>query len=208
MFFARVGACKKEPMEIKFINADTLNIKTKEVNILLDPSMDDLKSSKSDIAITTTDKFNISKSDILKFDWPGEYEAKNVLVKSIATENKEKQEVRIVTMEINGVNTAYIGAIDSVPSNKKLFEELSIVEVLILNSNLNSKQTLEIIEEIEPKVVVLADNKSNVDESGESVFDKVRKEIGKQEDEIQEKVVVKADPEALETQIEYLFISI
>ena len=208
MFFARVGSCKKEPMEIKFINADTLNIKTKEVNILLDPSMDELKSSKSDIAITTTDKFDISKSDILKFDWPGEYEAKNVLVKSIATENKEKQEVRIVTMEINGVNTAYIGAIDSIPSNKKLFEELSIVEVLILNSNLNSKQTLEIIEEIEPKVVVLAANKSNVDESGESEFDKVRKEIGKQEDEIQEKVVVKADPDALDTQIEYLFISV
>lgn len=208
MFFARVGACKKEPMEIKFINADTLNIKTKEVNILLDPSMDDLKSSKSDIAITTTDKFDISKSDILKFDWPGEYEAKNVLVKSIATENKEKQEVRIVTMEINGVNTAYIGAIDSIPSNKKLFEELSIVEVLILNSNLSSKQTLEIIEEIEPKIVVLAANKSNVDENGESEFDKVRKEIGKQEDEIQEKVVVKADPDALDTQIEYLFVSV
>ena len=195
-------------MEIKFLNADTLNIKTKEVNILLDPSMAELKSSKSDIAITTTDKFDISESDILKFDWPGEYEAKNVLVKSIATHNKEQQEVRIVTMEINGVNTAYIGSIDSIPSNKKLFEELSIVEVLIMNSNLNSKQTLEIIEEIEPKVVVLAANKSKVDESGEAEFDKIRKEIGKQEEEIQEKVVVKADPEALETQIEYLFVTV
>ena len=101
-------------MEIKFLNADTLNIKTKEVNILLDPSMAELKSSKSDIAITTTDKFDISESNILKFDWPGEYEAKNVLVKSIATQNKEQQEVRIVTMEINGVNTAYIGSIDSI----------------------------------------------------------------------------------------------
>ena len=56
--------------------------------------------------------------------------------------------------------------------------------------------------------MVLAANKSKVDESGEAEFDKIRKEIGKQEDEIQEKVVVKADPEALETQIEYLFVTV
>lgn len=195
-------------MEIKFLNADTLNIKTKEVNILLDPSMDELKAHKADIAITTTDKFDIAKSDILKFDWPGEYEAKNVLVKSIATEDKNKQEVRIVTMEIDGVNTAYIGSIDTIPSNKKLFEELSIVEVLILNSNLSSKQSLEIIEEIEPKIVVLAANNSHVDESGVSIFEKIRKEIGKLESEIEEKTVIKIDPDALDSQIEYKFISI
>jgi len=195
-------------MEIKFLNADTLNIKTKEVNILLDPSMDELKAHKADIAITTTDKFDIAESDILKFDWPGEYEAKNVLVKSIATEDKDKQEVRIVTMEIDGVNTAYIGSIDTIPSNKKLFEELSIVEVLILNSNLNSKQSLEIIEEIEPKIVVLAANHSHVDESGVSIFEKIRKEIGKLESEIEEKTVIKIDPDALDSQIEYKFISI
>ena len=130
------------------------------------------------------------------------------MVKSIATEDKNKQEVRIVTMEIDGVNTAYIGSIDTIPSNKKLFEELSIVEVLILNSNLNSKQSLEIIEEIEPKIVVLAANHSHVDESGVSIFEKIRKEIGKLESEIEEKTVIKIDPDALDSQIEYKFISI
>ena len=195
-------------MDIKFLNADTLHIKTKEVSILLDPTTQEVKSTKADIAITTTDNNDLTTAEILKFDWPGEYEAKNVLVKSIATSNKDKKEVRIVTMEIDGINTAYVSQIDQIPSNKKLFEELSIVEVLILNTNLTAKQMMDLIEEVEPKCVVLAANESNTDENGVSEFEKLRKEIGKTEQEIEEKVTIKIDMDALDSQIDYFFVSV
>lgn len=195
-------------MDIKFLNKDTLHIKTREVSIVLDPQLDDISDCKADIAITTHDDFDITKSDVLKFDWPGEYEAKNVLVKSIVTTNKADQERRIVTMEINGINTAYIGQIDKIPSNKKLFDELSIVEVLILNSHLSAKDALDLIEEVEPKAVVIAANMDIQDDAGNSEFEKLRKEIGKSEQEIEEKLTLKIDMEALDSQIDYFFLSV
>ena len=195
-------------MDIKFLNQDTLHIKTKEVSIVLDPQLEDISACKANVVITTNDNFDIRKSDVLKFDWPGEYEAKNVLVKSISTQNKDEKEVRIVTMEVNGVNTAYIAKIDKIPSNKKLFEELSIVEVLILNSNLTAKQSLELIEEIEPKIVVLAANDELKDADGNSEFEKLRKEIAKQEQEITDKITIKVDMDALDRQIDYFFLTV
>lgn len=195
-------------MDIKFLNKDTLHIKTKEVSIVLDPQLEDIASCKANVVITTNDDFDIKKSDALKFDWPGEYEAHNVLVKSISTTNTDKKEIRIVTMEINGINTAYIGKIDNMPSNKKLFEELSIVEVLILNSNLTAKQALDLIEEVEPKAVVIAANEELKDADGNSEFEKLRKEIGKLEQEIQEKVTLKIDMDALDSQIDYFFATV
>ncbi len=195
-------------MDIKFINKDTLHIKTKEVSIVLDPQLEDISACKADVVITTNDNFDISKSDAITFDWPGEYEAKNVLVRSIATQDNADQEIRIVTMEINGINTAYIGKIDKLPSNKKLFEELSIVEVLILNSNLPTKDALDLIEEVEPKIVIVAAKDELKDADGNSEFEKLRKEIGKQEQEIEDKVTIKVDADSLDRQIDYFFLNV
>ena len=195
-------------MDIKFLNKDTLHIKTKEVSIVLDPQLEDITACKADVVITTNDNFDIKKSDAIKFDWPGEYEAKNVLVKSIATQDNADKEIRIVTMEINGINTAYIGRIDKMPSNKKLFEELSIVEVLILNSNLPTRQALDLIEEVEPKVVIVAAKHDLKDSDGNSEFEKLRKEIGKQEQEIEDKITIKVDSDALDRQIDYFFLNV
>ena len=194
-------------MDIKFLNKDTVHIKTKEVSILLNPANADLKACKANIAIQAIDNADLSGADCLVFDWPGEYEAKNVLVKSIAVKNQDKSEVRIVTMEIDGLNTAYIGHLDHVPSNKQLFEELSIVEVLIINPCLPHKQLLEIIEEVEPRVVVIAENQELKDAEGLAEVDKLRKEIGKLDVETEEKTTIKISADDLDSQIEYRFVT-
>ncbi|MEK7665970.1 MAG: MBL fold metallo-hydrolase [Patescibacteria group bacterium] len=91
-------------------------------------------------------------------DLPGEYEVKGLFVYAINAPLKDgKTSHRIFRIEAEGMTIAHLGAIDRTLTDEEVCE-LGSVDVLILpvggNRVLDAKTAMEVIEEIEPRLVI------------------------------------------------------
>ncbi|MEK7528236.1 MAG: MBL fold metallo-hydrolase [Patescibacteria group bacterium] len=108
------------------------------------------------------------------FDWPGEYEAKGVHVNAIpaydhprAKEDiaeegvkgkKEQSNVLIYSFEVDGVKICHLSTIGHKLTND-IMEQIGEVDILLIpvgggDIALNSEKAREVVEQIEPRVVI------------------------------------------------------
>lgn len=100
------------------------------------------------------------------FDWPGEYEIKDVPIVGFQawTQSRSKEEegnkgdkTIIFRFQVDGIKICHLGELGHTLTSDML-KEIGDVDVLMLkvgkNSNLEAKKASEIIEGIEPRIII------------------------------------------------------
>ena len=166
-------------MEISLLDH---NITIKNGSTKLGIALEDAKSlAQNDINLYPI--ISSSLDENLQIDWPGEYEAKQVLIKSVA-EMVEGSEFRHFLFEVNGANVAYVANSGLKPA-KEVLDLLSHADVLLVSSLLETTIAVDLIETIEPNEVIIIDlgNPERIQE--------ILKEIARPELEASDKIVLK-----------------
>lgn len=135
------------------------------------------------------------------FDWPGEYEIKNIGITALPVGTKEgKNDTMIFCFQIEGVKFCHLGELGHM-LNSDTIKEIGDVDVLMIkvgkNSNLDAKQAMEIIEAIEPRAVV---------PMGEDQISAL-KDIGAGKTEPQDKFVIKSMSDLPEGEMKYVVLN-
>ena len=207
-------------MEIRYLGHSSFLIQTKSANIICDPYGADLglkfpSGVKADIVTISHDHYDhnnikaISGSPYIIKE-PGEFEIKGVNIFGVSSfhDNNEGKDRGMNTMfliEVEGITVCHLGDLGHALSNDQI-NELDGVDVLLVpvggTFTLNAKEAGEVILQIEPKIVIpMHYGVSGLKENLSPLSDFL-KEMGKENLETQEKLVIKSGQElSEETQI-------
>jgi L-ascorbate metabolism protein UlaG (beta-lactamase superfamily) len=114
-------------------------------------------------------KDSLGKDKII-FDWPGEFEVRGVNVTCLR--NEAGEENLVYSLEFDGIRFCFLGNFKGELTDE-IIEEIAETDVLAVKiggeSELNAKKTHELIERIEPRIVmpIFADATSRSDFSKE-----------------------------------------
>ncbi len=141
-------------MKIQFHGEHTFSLAGKERAIAFDPK-DGFEGVKLDfVALSNSHAYSdVEAKKVLTL--PGEFEISEILVTSIFSDKKSQNVVYKVIME--GVSLVYFGNLQEIPNNKffeKLGENFDIV-LLNLGENFKGKEAKEMIELLDPRMVIL-----------------------------------------------------
>lgn len=186
-------------MEIKAMANGEFLIKYENGKLSIDPQ----SSNDSNLAIYTHGDAKFKKG--LSLDWPGEYEAENVLCTSIQLIENEKEN-RILSLEIEGFRIAFLGKQASLIP-EKIIKNLSAVEILVLPLSMSVKDMQILVEEIEPNITLIVKDENFKDEEGVVKYEKYLKLLGQENLESLDNFKIKSKEE-LETLNNYILLNI
>jgi len=153
-------------MEIKYFGHSFFRLKGKEMVLVTNPfdaslglkvppQTADIVLSSSPIKIELNKIINktVSREKLFVIDSPGEYEVGGIFVLGTAG---EKTTFYVITMD--GLRLVFLGGLSGKLSDKQL-EEIDGVDILFVpvgdkKNSLAGKQTLEIINQVEPKIII------------------------------------------------------
>ena len=150
-------------------------------------SVDPQSSNDSNLTLYTAGESKFKKG--LSLDWPGEYEAENVLCTSIQVLENEKEK-RVLSLEIEGFRIAFFGKIKNLIP-EKIIKNLSAIEILVLPLTMSVKDMQILVEEIEPSITLIVKDDSYTDEENVIKYKKYLKLLGQENIESQETLKIK-----------------
>lgn len=191
-------------MEIKWHGESTFTLKGKSTTIVINPvegGKHNLKEVKADTVLLTDDYHE--KAKLVKgsenaqiINWPGEYEVQGAAIISIPTFTNEQEEgdsdkgrIVIFSLLIDDIRICHLGEIGQ-PLDEEILEKIGDIDVLVVpvasKKSLDNKKIHNVIEEIEPRIVIpmLYDNEEDLG--------KFLKEVGVTDHEEVESYEVKA----------------
>lgn len=172
-------------MEIRWFGKNAFTVKEGKVRVVIDPTSSLVAElNEEDVVLTT--KGSVENFPGKVYDWPGEFETKDVLVHSIAV-NLGQDEERVLSFELEGIRIANLAGITAELTNDQI-SELGNVDVLILPMTLKAKECVDMIEEIDPRMVVV----SMQDSENANLLADFLKEVGQSGLEEEDKVVIKS----------------
>lgn len=151
-------------MEISFLGAGGIKLSGKQITILCDPAGTKTKLPV-DVVILSGPAGNLAVESGMVVDGPGEYEIKEAQVTGVPARlhidsDPDATGLRgtIYSIELDGVNVAFLGNIAPGLSNEQL-EQLGQVDVLAVpvgghGLTLDATAAAQLISQIEPKYVV------------------------------------------------------
>jgi hypothetical protein len=172
-------------MEIRWYGKNAFAIKEGKLRVVIDPYENLAKELTEDDVVLTT-KGSVENYSGKVYDWPGEFETKGVLVHSIAV-SLGKDEERVLSFEVEGIRIANLSGIIEELSDD-MISELGNVDILILPMTLKAKQCVEMVEEIDPRMVIV----SMQDSENANLLGDFLKEVGQTELQEEDKVVIKS----------------
>lgn len=164
-------------MDIKWHGSSCVSIKGKTGTVVIDPydrKASGLKLPKfnADIVLAnadnkmhdTTTKFG---EDCKVFNWPGEYESKNIIIQGIPAYDRprEKEEgkkdsasrVIVFTLQIDGFKICHLSNIGH-KLTPEILEAIGDTDILLIpvggQNSLDAKKAHEVIEQIDPRIVI------------------------------------------------------
>jgi len=158
-------------MHIYWLGEGCFKFQSGETTVVIDPYPKDIglkpPRTKADIAIMSNPKSNGIESvsgDYFLINGPGEYEVKGVFVygvglDSVSENNGKKGEetTTIYRIEAENISVAHLDGLNKSLNNREL-EKLENVDVLIIpvggGDVLVAKKAVEIINQVEPRVVI------------------------------------------------------
>lgn len=158
-------------MEITWHGQSCFSVKSKDGVVVIDPhggtGLPEPKL-KSDILLVTHDHQDhnnvkavegISQKEPLVISGPGEYEFGNIVVIGIASFHNQKREKNtIYVLKTEDVSVCHLGDLGQKSLSDSQLEALNSVDILMIpvggNYTINGKEALEIISQIEPKIVI------------------------------------------------------
>ncbi|HET6622402.1 MAG TPA: MBL fold metallo-hydrolase [Candidatus Saccharimonadales bacterium] len=154
-------------MEIEYKGGNAVVISTKKLDVLIDPKLSQLGlkdvTSKHGCVVATQAEF-VPKDTAgsVVIDGPGEYEVDDISINGVAAErmidhdgSKQSTIYRVATSD---VTVAVIGH-SSCPLSEQQLETLSVVDIVVVpvggnGYTLNANQAVEVVRQLEPKVVI------------------------------------------------------
>lgn len=158
-------------MQISWLGLSCFRLQGKNAVVLIDPftSESGLKLGKqnADIVLISHEHGNHNNRETggtpLFFGTPGEYESKDVFVYGIPSfhdkqEGKEKGENVIFRIEMEGMSIGHLGDLGH-PLTQEQKEKLSGVDILMvpvggMDHTINAKEAAEIVNELEPRIII------------------------------------------------------
>lgn len=184
-------------MEIKWHGNTCFTLKEKGTKLLLNPDKQ-AGSVKGNVVLSSLEETAEVKDVDKVVDWPGEYEIKGISITGFRawTKSKSKEEedgagdeTIIYYFDMGGIKFCHLGAVGHVLTSD-MIKEIGDVDVLMIDlgekSNLDGKKPMEIIEAIEPRVLI---------PMGEGKLGERMKELGLDKPTAQESYVVKSRSE-------------
>ena len=169
-------------MEIKWHGNTCFSIKNKNSKLVINPDKQ-AGTLSGDVVLSSLGEETAEVKDAKKvFDWPGEYEINDISIDgfpawtkgkaSEEAEGKEGDETIVFYFEIETIRICHLGGLGHVLTSETV-KELGDVDILLIDlgekSNLDLKKTIDVIESIEPRIVI---------PMGEGDFSKALKELG------------------------------
>lgn len=175
-------------MEIERKFGNCTIITANKTTIVVDPNLssfgikDQIKNAN--IYILTSPEFGITvlKNEVV-IDGPGEYEINNISIKGILTKAHLQGQAKstIYNLDSGDIRVAILGNVSSKITEEQL-EEIGTIDVAILpigggSETLSSKEAVEVLRKLEPKIIVpthYQEDGPNYEESQESITDFVK----------------------------------
>lgn len=184
-------------MEIKWHGNTCFTLKGKETTVLINPDKQ-AGSITGNIVLSSLEETAEVKDADTVVDWPGEYEIQGVSIEGFRawTKSKSKEEedgtgdeTIIYYFNIEGIKVCHLGAVGHVLTSD-IVKEIGDVDILMIDlgekSNLDGKKPMEIIEAIEPRIVM---------PMGEGDLSATMKELGLEKSSPEESYVIKSRSE-------------
>jgi len=198
-------------MDIKWHGKTCFSLKEKGVNVVINPHKDS-GAPKSGIVISSLEEGTFEFDEETKvFDWPGEYEVEGVPLVGVRawTKSKTKEEQEgsegeptiIFYFEVAGVKCCHLGDLGHVLTSD-MVKDIGDVDILMMKlgetSNLDAKKTAEVIESIDPRVLI---------PMGSGNFSEVLKEVGAGDLAPQDVFTVKSASDLPDDRREYVILN-
>ena len=158
-------------MDITWHGSTCFKLKSKGVTLIINPDKDAGKL-KGEVVLSSLKEGPAEVAESMKIiDWPGEYEIKEIPIvgfpawtKSKSKEEQDEEEGKgkgdktiIFYFEINKIKVCHLGDLGHTLTSETV-KEIGDVDILMINlgkdSNLNSKKTMEIVESIDPRMIL------------------------------------------------------
>jgi L-ascorbate metabolism protein UlaG (beta-lactamase superfamily) len=153
-------------MEIKWHGNSCFTLKDKENCLVVNPNKEAGKLKGNVVLTSLENPAQVTDSEKI-IDWPGEYEIKEVHITGFQawTKSKSKEEEEgqagdstlIFYFEMQEVKFCHLGELGHVLTSE-MVKEIGDVDILMMDlgdkSNLNTKKAMEIVEAIEPRVLI------------------------------------------------------
>ena len=198
-------------MEVTWHGDTCFTVKGREKQVVINPNKE-AGNLKGNVVLLSSEEEggNIEvEGNPRKFDWPGEYEVGGIPIMAFLawTKSKSKEDAGekgdttlIFRFEVDGVKVCHLGDVGHVLTSD-MVNEIGDVDVLMIkagkDSNLDTKKATEIIEAIEPRIVV------PMGLNPEAVL----KDLGADKIEKHEKFVIKAVADLPESQMQYVLLA-
>lgn len=153
-------------MDIEYKGANCVTISTKKVNIAIDARLSavGLKdiTPKEAIAVATQADFALKSDEGVVVDQPGEYEIKDISIVGVAAQrlidHDDSKQATMYRVALGDVTFAVIGHVRS-PLSEEQLEALGVVNVAIVpvggnGYTLDAHQAVEVVRQLDPKVVI------------------------------------------------------
>ena len=166
-------------MEIIWHGERCFTIKSKNTTLIIDPyegGKHTLKNIKAD-TILLTDNYDekaklvegADESEIIS--WPGEYEIKGAAIVAIPAYTKAKEEgdtakgrIILYSFMVDGVRIGHLGPLGE-PLDEEMLSKIGDIDILLIpvagKESLDVKKAHQIVEQIDPRVVVPMNYKDN-----------------------------------------------
>jgi L-ascorbate metabolism protein UlaG (beta-lactamase superfamily) len=171
-------------MEIRYFGHTAFELKHKSLTVIVDPYGMDVGLGKPQWKGDIVTVCNKNYVDNIKpllignprlIHQPGEYEIKDLFIYGIRSAMKEaegkKRENIIYKFEYEGLHICHLSHLGEKLTDKQL-EDIGIVDVLLLalgsEKTLNIKESKDMIEEIDPRVIIPVDTSLKGDNPAES----------------------------------------
>lgn len=146
-------------MELIWHGQNCFTLKGNGATVVLDPCDPKIGLTmpkiKADVVTVSHQGEDHGVEAVTLFDWPGEYESKGILITLVATD--EKEENLAAHLDVEGVKICHLGNLSGKLSDAAL-EAIGDVDVLLVpvggGDVLDSKGAHEVIEQLEPRVVI------------------------------------------------------
>jgi len=194
-------------MEIKYFGHSCFRIKGKEIVLAInpfDPSLGiKISGLMSDIVLFTDKKDSglstlvvkpVTRENLFVIDSPGEYEVGGVFILGVST---GKKTTYVVSMD--DLRLVFLGDLKEKLSDKQIEDIIDGTDILFLPTG-DSKQALEIINQIEPSIIIPMAYKLPGLKTELPLLEDFLKEIGQEATAI-EKLIISKDKLPLEKEV-------
>lgn len=191
-------------MEITWHDNTCFLFRDKAASLVINPQKESGKI-KAEVVLTSSQQLASEiEGDFKVFNWPGEYEVKDIPLNAYSAKTTGKDEgenTLIFFFEIGGIKVCHLGELGHTLTSE-MVNEIGDVDILIVklgeNSNLDSKKAMEIIEAIEPRVLI---------PMGTGDLTKALKSIDATDVVSEDKFVIKSVSELPEDQMKYVLLN-